>query len=78
MFVLAKGASAETQRSHAAFWRAYGRPARTARAAFRAQVYEAINVGSGLAWAAPQGDEETLARGRAELGMLVELFQTHA
>lgn len=75
MFVLAKSASAETQRSHAAFWRAYGQTAQTPSAIFRAQVYEAMHIGSALAHAAQHGDEDTLARGRAELWMLAAAFE---
>jgi aminoglycoside phosphotransferase (APT) family kinase protein len=68
MFVLAKSAGPEMHRGHVRFREAYGDgPERKGNAAFRARVYEAMNIASTLIWAARQGDEGMLARGTGEL-----------
>ncbi|HTN82509.1 MAG TPA: aminoglycoside phosphotransferase family protein, partial [Sorangium sp.] len=51
MFVLSKSASPDTRPLYDRFWQAYGRPAPTRASAFRAVVYEAMNVGIALPWA---------------------------
>jgi aminoglycoside phosphotransferase (APT) family kinase protein len=67
MFVLAKSASPETQPLHDRFWDAYGRPEATPAGAFRAAVYEALNIGLALPWAARHDDEDTVRMGQRDL-----------
>jgi hypothetical protein len=49
------------------FWAGYGELDRTPAAAFRADLYEALHIGRAMAWAAREGDEGMLGRGRREL-----------
>jgi aminoglycoside phosphotransferase (APT) family kinase protein len=76
MFLLAKTATPETEALYAGFWQAYGRPDPTPETHFRQAVYEAMHVATAMAWAARQGDDDTLARGRGDLQQLVTLLRT--
>lgn len=67
MFVLEKSASPETQPLHERFWDAYGRPEATPASGFRAAVYEALNVGLALPWAARHDDGDTVRMGQRDL-----------
>jgi hypothetical protein len=66
MFVLAKGAVPETDYL-ARFWHGYGMRDQTPEAAFRQAIYEALHIGTALAWAARHDDGETFERGTADL-----------
>ncbi|XXY48154.1 aminoglycoside phosphotransferase family protein [Sorangium sp. So ce269] len=72
MFVLSKSASPDTQPLYDRFWQAYGRPEPTRASAFRAVVYEAMNVGVALPWAARHGHDDMVHRGKRELREVVE------
>jgi len=76
MFVLAKGATPETQQFHARFWQAYGQPEPTPGTAFRNAVYEALNVGTALAWAARHDDTDTVRRGKRDLRAVAATLPT--
>jgi aminoglycoside phosphotransferase (APT) family kinase protein len=72
MFVLAKSATPETHRFHARFWRAYGQPEETPDTAFRRAAYEAMHIGTALAWATRHDDADTARRGTRDLRSAVQ------
>ena len=67
LFVLSKLEAPALAAGAAAFWEGYGQPARTLGTRFRAALYEALHIGTAMAYAAREGDADTLARGRREL-----------
>jgi aminoglycoside phosphotransferase (APT) family kinase protein len=66
MFVLAMAAS-EKHPGHARFWQSYGAPEQTPETTFRREVYEAMHIGSAMAWASRHGDTDTVQRGKRDL-----------
>jgi aminoglycoside phosphotransferase (APT) family kinase protein len=77
MFVLAKAtATPETERLHGRFWQAYGQPEPTPGTAFRNAVYEALNVGTALVWAARHDDTDTVQRGKRDLRAVAAALPT--
>jgi aminoglycoside phosphotransferase (APT) family kinase protein len=76
MFVLAKAAAPETQHYHARFWQAYEPPEQTPDVAFRQAVYEAMHIGTALAWASQHEDTDTMQRGKRELKMVAKTLPT--
>jgi len=70
MFVLAKSASPETQRVHECFWRGYGQVDEISGIAFRKAVYEAMHIGTALAWAIQNHDDDTVERGKRDLSLV--------
>jgi aminoglycoside phosphotransferase (APT) family kinase protein len=67
LFILAKLEDPGLAPAVASFWDGYGALERSGGAAFRAGVYEALHIGTALAYAQREGDADTVARGRAEL-----------
>jgi len=76
MFVLAMAAP-EARRCHARFWQAYGEPEQTPDRAYRQAVYEAMHIGTALAWAVHHDDDETIQRGKRDLRAAVKRLQPH-
>ncbi|AUX41651.1 aminoglycoside phosphotransferase [Sorangium cellulosum] len=72
VFVLSKSASPDTRPLYDRFWQAYGRPEPTRESVFRAAVYEAMNVGIALPWAARHGHDDMVLRGKRELREALE------
>ena len=69
MFVLEKSTSPDTQRFHDCFWQGYGQVDQTPNIAFRKTIYEAMHVGTALAWAVRVHDDDTVERGRHDLSV---------
>ena len=74
MFVLAMEAP-EKHPGHARFWHAYGALEQTPETAFRQAVYEAIHIGSAMAWARHHGDVDTVQRGKRDLRTVLKRLQ---
>jgi aminoglycoside phosphotransferase (APT) family kinase protein len=71
MFVLAKLQDPGMAPAVAGFWEGYGEVEPAMGTAFRQALYEALHIGTALAYAARAGDQATVARGRAELPPVV-------
>jgi aminoglycoside phosphotransferase (APT) family kinase protein len=69
MFVLEKSASPDTQRFHDCFWQGYGQVDQTPNTEFCKTVYEAMHIGTALAWAVRAHDDDTVERGRYDLSV---------
>jgi aminoglycoside phosphotransferase (APT) family kinase protein len=76
MFVLAMEAP-EKHPGHARFWQAYGAPEQTSETAFRKAVYEAMHIGSAMAWANHHGDVDTVQRGKRDLRAVLKRLQSY-
>jgi len=77
MFVLTMAAAPETQPVHERFWQAYGEVEHTPETAYRQAVYEAMHIGTALAWAVHHDDDETIQRGKRDLRAAVKRLQPH-
>jgi aminoglycoside phosphotransferase (APT) family kinase protein len=77
MFVLAMEAP-ENHPGHARFWQAYGAPEQRPEAAFRQAVYEAMHIGSAMAWANHHGDTDTVQRGKRDLREVLKRLQSYS
>lgn len=73
MFILAH---AEKEEGHSHFWKAYGQPADTKSARFRASVYNAMHAGTAFIWASKHQDEETVTRAKGTLGEVMDILPT--
>jgi aminoglycoside phosphotransferase (APT) family kinase protein len=67
MFVLAKSASPENRSLQDCFWRGYGEIEQRPGLEFRKAVYEAMHIGTALAWAIQNQDDGTVKRGKQDL-----------
>ena len=76
MFVLAM-AEPEAHPGHARFWQAYGLHEQIAETAFRQAVYEAMNIGTAMAWASRHGDVDTVQRGKRDLPAVLERLKPY-
>jgi aminoglycoside phosphotransferase (APT) family kinase protein len=76
MFVLAKAAGPETHQFHARFWQAYGELEQTPEVAFRQAVYEAMHIGTALAWASRHDDTDTMQRGKQDLATVTKTLRS--
>jgi len=77
MFVLAMEAP-EKHPGHARFWQAYGAPEQTPETVFRQAVYEAMHIGSAMAWANRHGDVDTVQRGKRDLRAVLKRLQSQS
>jgi aminoglycoside phosphotransferase (APT) family kinase protein len=75
MFVLAMEAP-EKHPGHARFWEAYGKPEQTPEATFRQTVYEAMHIGTAMAWASRHDDVDTVKRGKRDLRAVLKRLQS--
>jgi aminoglycoside phosphotransferase (APT) family kinase protein len=78
MFVLAKAVGPATHAVHARFWQAYGEPEQTPELPFRQAVYEAMHIGTALAWATHHDDVDTVQRGKRDLRAVVKRLQLYS
>lgn len=75
MFVLAMEAP-EKHPGHARFWHAYGAVEQTPETSFRQAVYEAMHIGSAMAWASKHDDVDTVQRGTRDLRAVLERLRS--
>jgi aminoglycoside phosphotransferase (APT) family kinase protein len=75
MFVLAMEAP-EKHPGHARFWQAYGAVEQTPETGFRQAVYEAMHIGSAMAWASKHDDVDTVQRGTRDLRAVLERLRS--
>lgn len=77
MFVLATSVS-EKHPGHARFWQAYGQSEQTFDADFRRAVYEAMHMGTAMAWASRHDDADTVQRGKRDLRAVLKKLKRYA
>ena len=76
MFVLSMEAP-EKHPGHDRFWQAYGEPEQTPETALRKAVYEAMHIGTAMAWASRHADDDTVERGKGDLRAVLKRLQSY-
>jgi aminoglycoside phosphotransferase (APT) family kinase protein len=76
MFVFAMEAP-EKHPGHARFWQAYGAVEQALETAFRQAVYEAMHIGTAMAWASRHGDTDTVQRGKRDLRAVLKRLKSY-